>query len=452
MEQVGRVRPGGFSLVLVSLSVVGCVGAGESDSAVRVDAKLLALESAGAASERPPMAAAATAADGGNTPSCTTSDPNCDGIDSDCDGRLDEDFLPRCMFGAISLRCVDGRPVLQSCDDRVSCTRDVCSAGECQNIPSCVDDGNPCTAESCDPVLGCKATPMPGLACDDGDACTEGDVCDASGACQPGTPPALDDGNFCTIDSCDPAVGEVVHTPDTGAACDDGSVCSEGDACTATGVCVGQPLEDLDDGDPCTADACDPVTGAVSHERVAPGTSCSDGDACNGAETCQGLTALSFMVSSTQSFYRTDSVDLTNPPTIIRLSEVGLGPGREIRLNTEGRYQAPATGFAYAVFSANAQFLDRAQLNRIPGAVQSAASSLVTSNTFFESRTTDIPQDFQLKAEPLTVVIPDGALYLFLGYFDSWYQDNAGAIRVKAQALHEECVTGEPQPDMCMPD
>jgi len=445
MEQVGRVRPSEISLVLVSLSLVGCVGAGESDPAVRVDAKLLALESAGSGS-------AALAADGGNVPSCATSDPNCDGIDNDCDGRLDEDFLPRCMFGAISLRCVDGRPSLVSCDDRISCTRDSCNAGACQNVPSCVDDGNPCTAESCHPELGCTSTPTPGLACDDGDACTEGDVCGASGACEPGTPPALDDGNSCTIDSCDPAVGEVVHTADVGAACDDGSACSENDACSETGVCAGQALPALDDGDACTTDACDPATGAVSHVRLAPGTSCADGDDCNGDETCQGLTELSVSVSSRHTFLRTDASDATNPPVIVRLSEAGFGPGRVIRMHTEGMYSSPARSFVYALFSATDQVLGRETLQRVPGAIQSDAPMFATGNTYFDSLSTDIPQDFQVTTSGLTLAMPEGARYLVLGFYDSWYNDNSGSLQLKLKALFEECVQGEPAPEMCMPD
>lgn len=44
-----------------------------------------------------------------------------------------------------------------------------CTPGGC-------DDGNPCTDDKCDPVVGCKNTPN-SAACDDGDGCTVGDVC-----------------------------------------------------------------------------------------------------------------------------------------------------------------------------------------------------------------------------------------------------------------------------------
>jgi len=55
--------------------------------------------------------------------------------------------------------------------------------------PALCDDGNACTADSCDPA-GCVQTPVPdGSACDDGSAATLGDRC-VSGACQ-GVVPTL---------------------------------------------------------------------------------------------------------------------------------------------------------------------------------------------------------------------------------------------------------------------
>ena len=50
-------------------------------------------------------------------------------------------------------------------------------------------------------------------------------------------------------------------------------------------LCGGGTLG-CDDGNPCTVDSCDSVTGCV-YEPVADSTPCSDEDLCNGAETCQ---------------------------------------------------------------------------------------------------------------------------------------------------------------------
>ncbi|MBZ5640692.1 MAG: hypothetical protein LAO51_18290 [Acidobacteriia bacterium] len=44
------------------------------------------------------------------------------------------------------------------------------------------DDGNACTLDTCDAVLGCVHTPVDGVACNDGDPCTAPDVC-SSGTC-----------------------------------------------------------------------------------------------------------------------------------------------------------------------------------------------------------------------------------------------------------------------------
>ena len=67
-------------------------------------------------------------------------------------------------------------------------------------------DGNPCTIDGFDPVLlRCVSTPKPdGTACSDGLFCNGPETCQ-SGACAAGPAPACDDGNACTIDSCDPA-------------------------------------------------------------------------------------------------------------------------------------------------------------------------------------------------------------------------------------------------------
>lgn len=53
--------------------------------------------------------------------------------------------------------------------------------------------------------------------CDDGDACNGAEICAPGGKCAAGTPPELDDGNSCTVDFCDPKKG-VVHEGGAGPA------------------------------------------------------------------------------------------------------------------------------------------------------------------------------------------------------------------------------------------
>ncbi len=123
-------------------------------------------------------------------------------------------------------------------------------------VPGPCDDGDACTADSCGPGHVCAHTPLAdGTACPDGNLCNGTETCQA-GTCTPsGTPLDCDDGDGCTVDSCDPASG-----------------CAHQFAC--------------DDGNPCTLDSCDQATGC-HHVPVTDGISCADHNACNGDETCQ---------------------------------------------------------------------------------------------------------------------------------------------------------------------
>jgi hypothetical protein len=156
--------------------------------------------------------------------------------------------------------------------------------------PACTpqNDNNPCTADTCDANGQQQHTPVAaGTSCSDGDACNGSETCNATGSCVAGAPPVLDDGNPCTTDSCSPSTG-VKHTPvAAGTACDDTDVCNGREVCSAAGVCQTDPATLLDDGNPCTNDDCDQATGVVHIPRPA-GTACSDGNICNGTEKCDG--------------------------------------------------------------------------------------------------------------------------------------------------------------------
>jgi len=71
-----------------------------------------------------------------------------------------------------------------------------------------------------------------------------------------------DDSNECTTDSC--SGGTCVSTPRTGSSCSDGDVCNGAESCSASGACESSGALDCDDGDPCTADSCDAVTGCAN--------------------------------------------------------------------------------------------------------------------------------------------------------------------------------------------
>jgi photosystem II stability/assembly factor-like uncharacterized protein len=181
------------------------------------------------------------------------------------------------------------------------------------------DDGNPCTVDTCNAATGmCTSTQAPdGQACEDGNPCTVGSTC-VNGACgvavncndgNPCTtdscnaatggcvnsPVACDDGNPCTTDSCTAASGHCVFTPTVGAPCNTGDLCTNGGICSTTPgnptpSCVGSPK--CDDGNSCTADHCNPATGACSNPPIL----CDDGNPCT-ADSCQGGTCVSVAVS-----------------------------------------------------------------------------------------------------------------------------------------------------------
>ncbi len=168
------------------------------------------------------------------------------------------------------------------CDGIEQCSGGFCAAG----TPLNCNDSNPCTLDPCDSLLGCLAHPPApaGIACSDNNQCTLGDVCDGAGGCSPGaTPRVCDDGNECTTDSCNPASG-CVFTPRTGACTDEGNECTtdvcSGGTCThpaRTGTCT-------DDGNECTTDVCS--AGTCTHP-ARTGTCTDEGNECT-TDVCSG--------------------------------------------------------------------------------------------------------------------------------------------------------------------
>ncbi|HVN86160.1 MAG TPA: hypothetical protein VMW17_15075 [Candidatus Binatia bacterium] len=162
-----------------------------------------------------------------------------------------------------------------------------CVSGQCVpgTPPTCVST-NPCLTASCDPASGCTLTPNTDP-CDDGNPCTTPDVC-GNGVCQPGPPPSCDDDNPCTVDSCDPAAGGCQHTFVVGCdKCRTDQDCG-GDQCSPQacqgGQCVSLPPPMCDDGNVCTTDGCDPAVGCFNLPLTGP--QCAPGDVCSGFGRC----------------------------------------------------------------------------------------------------------------------------------------------------------------------
>lgn len=141
-----------------------------------------------------------------------------------------------------------------ACDDGSKCTSgDLCKNGACGGAPVPCQDDQPCTADACDPLGGCKSAPDAKL-CNDDNPCTT-DLCSALQGCQ-------------YLAAAGP--------------CDDGSACTTGDKCAGT-FCAGKALA-CDDGNPCTDDTCDPVKGCTHAANTA---GCTTGTPCAPDGTCK---------------------------------------------------------------------------------------------------------------------------------------------------------------------
>ena len=153
-------------------------------------------------------------------------------------------------------------------------------AGVCQNDGSCAYTYNPL-----------------GTACNDGNYCTTGETCDAVGNCQGGTAINIDDTNPCTVDTCDPVTGNISHAPmQVGSNCDDGDLCNGIATCQTTGStisCVnGSPVACVTPsagGCYASTGMCDPSTGICAYAFLNAGTSCDDGNPCTVSDQCNGI-------------------------------------------------------------------------------------------------------------------------------------------------------------------
>ena len=201
--------------------------------------------------------------------------------------------------------CEDG--AYDNCDDGNVCTIDFCDpvlgcihapdgTCECGEDADC-DDDNPCTLDACDDDNRCAYTEA-----EDGSAC-EGDfLCFGPDSCQAGLcleGPALDcdDDDTCTLDHCDPVVG-CVHSPDPACVCDTDADCDDGNACTRNSCTEEHTCAALsvlcDDGVDCTVDSCDSTAGCLVD---ASGCECESDTACDDDNACTDDTCVDYACS-----------------------------------------------------------------------------------------------------------------------------------------------------------
>ncbi|MBM4354623.1 MAG: hypothetical protein FJ109_12690, partial [Deltaproteobacteria bacterium] len=196
-----------------------------------------------------------------------------------------------------------------------------CFGGKCTVVAQkdC-DDGNPCTIDLHDSKAGCKHEVQVGTPCKDDIAFSEGETCGEGGFCLTSGPApkcatdadcliyddadkcngvlSCQDGQCtkgpkvtckqsskpCTQSICMPATGKCLDSPvPDDQPCGDGSFCSLNDYCQAGKCVVGVPA-DCDDGNPCTADFCEPAWGC---RHLNGNAACDDGNFCSYNDKCQ---------------------------------------------------------------------------------------------------------------------------------------------------------------------
>jgi hypothetical protein len=128
-------------------------------------------------------------------------------------------------------------------------------------------------------------------------------------------------------------------------------------------------------------------------------------------------------LNSKSSYLIANAKDQTQPPAIIKLSDLGAVPGNTLKIDRVGTYNdltelrdGNLTKVG-ALFSSTNEVLKANKKNRIPGAID--AGSDVNTGTFLKCLIfplctvvdTDIPQDFAV-TNGATVTIPAGAQYL----------------------------------------
>ena len=200
----------------------------------------------------------------------------------------------------------------KDCSDGIECTLDQCNqidgqcfyqAGGCECVTnSQCDDEDPCTADACDlATLTCSHNITPNGDCDDGDACTVDDACQVDGSCVGGEKDCSDQ-IACTVDGCAQDSGECTHDAAGCEGCTEDTDCAETepanlcvsdwvcDKTAAPFTCVPGPgaVVTCDGGSECQPEACDPATGMCVGEALDNGTPCAaDNDPCTVGHTCQ---------------------------------------------------------------------------------------------------------------------------------------------------------------------
>lgn len=193
-----------------------------------------------------------------------------------------DDSGPR--FGAgdsgASMTCASNA----QCDDRISCTRDVCVVGGvCEHIT----DNTMCTApQVCTAGVGCAAPGARRCArtadCEDNVPCTR-DTCLVDGTCRNAPQDEMcPSGQRCLTTGC--GTGTTSGRCSTPADCNDNLDCTE-DTCNASGQCI-NVAQNARCG---SGRVCRAGMGCIAERSCSSDRDCDDGLRCNGVERCSEL-------------------------------------------------------------------------------------------------------------------------------------------------------------------
>ena len=152
-----------------------------------------------------------------------------------------------------------------SCDDGNACTDDACDSGTLSCVHASVASKE---CESCVPMISSVCA---------GDRSLWLDSCGVAG----GIAEVCNDGDPCTVDSCDGASGRCRYEP-AGAGCESACAPEQSRLCRGGRVlwvdscgALGDVAEACDDGDPCTVDGCSASTLLCTHD--VPSVPCERG-------------------------------------------------------------------------------------------------------------------------------------------------------------------------------
>jgi len=139
-----------------------------------------------------------------------------------------------------------------------------------------------------------------------------------------------------------------------------------------------------------------------------------------------------FQADPKGAYLRTSANDAPSAPLIIALD--AFAPSSSLFLKPEGKLQVAGAGSPQldavfcGLFSTSSTLLATNELNRVPGALMSAAAASSSCNsapTLNGGLPTDIPGDFFIPFSGLAgVSIPTGASFLFIAVPDNFFADN----------------------------